>query len=347
MGLSPVTSQLQIKVVQDGVLRGYNDNNCFWRAIAVQLDLYGRNQDNYPFVKQDLLKHFVTEWDKPNHGLYSNLSKNTSSLILAKLLSENDAAIALFGQLTANALGVTINNYCSYQNTKYLFNQQSSPTSTDNEPICLLYSGRNVNPIVLSSSPITFPIRAESTNPFSNLRYLFTFLTKQFGLSEIPHFIATLKYGYYTNAASLALEKHANAKIQAAFYKFCEIGLTTDIKWLLGDAKRDGTPVNPFPVNIDAQDEYGNTGLMIASKHARVHIVKLLVMRGALLDQVNEQGDSALMVAARVGSWSVLDVLLDQGASKQIKNLQGQTVFDIVLMLDRSLPEWTLDKLYE
>jgi ankyrin repeat protein len=57
--------------------------------------------------------------------------------------------------------------------------------------------------------------------------------------------------------------------------------------------------------------------------------VKLLVERGARLDDVDDRGRSALMTAAERGHPLIVAWLLEQGADPTLRDKQGKTATDL------------------
>ena len=69
-------------------------------------------------------------------------------------------------------------------------------------------------------------------------------------------------------------------------------------------------------LNIDAKDEYGNFPLIYATHSpSRIEVLKLLVNRGATLDQVNHGEHNALTMAIRKHNFSAIDILLKAGVN--------------------------------
>jgi ankyrin repeat protein len=89
---------------------------------------------------------------------------------------------------------------------------------------------------------------------------------------------------------------------------------------------------------IDVNARYANhlTALMWAAGHADnvateagVRAVKLLLARGARIDDVDDRGRSALMIAAGLGHAAIVGVLLEAGADKTARDKFGQTAWDL------------------
>jgi len=69
-------------------------------------------------------------------------------------------------------------------------------------------------------------------------------------------------------------------------------------------------------LNIDAKDEYGNFPLIYATHSpSRIEILKLLISRGATLDQVNHGEHNALTMAIRKHNFTAIEFLLKAGAN--------------------------------
>jgi ankyrin repeat protein len=97
----------------------------------------------------------------------------------------------------------------------------------------------------------------------------------------------------------------------------CIAGVTERVKQLLDG---DGG------AHVDEKDEYGKTALMWASEFGHTEVVRLLLEKGALLDEKDERrGWTALMQASYKGHTEVVRLLLDKGALVDEKDEGGYT----------------------
>ena len=77
---------------------------------------------------------------------------------------------------------------------------------------------------------------------------------------------------------------------------------------------------------IELKSEVGNTILIIAIiEDYTTYIVKLLLDRGAKIDEKNNKGHTALMFASLKGFKEIVKLLLDYGANVDEKNNEGNT----------------------
>lgn len=71
--------------------------------------------------------------------------------------------------------------------------------------------------------------------------------------------------------------------------------------------------------DIDARDEHGQTGLILAARDGRTDVVEWLVGRGAKLDVTAKFGLTALMLAVVNGHVDVVRVLVRAGAKLELR----------------------------
>ena len=82
-----------------------------------------------------------------------------------------------------------------------------------------------------------------------------------------------------------------------------------------------------FP--IDAEDEKGNTLLLVASQNSNRRLVEMLLVRGADINHQNAQGNTALHFALTFDSEGHLgEYLIEHGADDTIENIDGLTPYD-------------------
>ena len=88
--------------------------------------------------------------------------------------------------------------------------------------------------------------------------------------------------------------------------------------------------------DIDIQDKFGRTALMLSAAYGRADTVKLLLDAGADIDRSNKYGWTALMQAAMWGHTGVMELLIQAGADVDIRDSDSRTAFD---MLKEDHPE--------
>lgn len=86
--------------------------------------------------------------------------------------------------------------------------------------------------------------------------------------------------------------------------------------------------------DIDARDEHGQTGLMIAARDGQAPVVRWLVEHGAGLNHTAKFHLSALMLAVINGRDAIVGILVDAGADRAIEGsgapgFAGKTALDI------------------
>jgi hypothetical protein len=92
--------------------------------------------------------------------------------------------------------------------------------------------------------------------------------------------------------------------------------------------------------DMDASDQHGQTGVMIAARDGRTRAVRRLVELGADLDHTAKFHLSALMLAVINGRDAIVGILLDGGADATIRGsgapgFDGKTALDIAAAADR------------
>ena len=101
-------------------------------------------------------------------------------------------------------------------------------------------------------------------------------------------------------------------------------GDTKRVKQLLDEASRNGD-TKLVKELLDKANKGGYTALQLASMRGHTEVVKLLLDRGASVDEKGEDGDTALMRASYGGHTEVVKLLLDRGASVDEKDTDGNT----------------------
>ena len=82
-------------------------------------------------------------------------------------------------------------------------------------------------------------------------------------------------------------------------------------------------------VDINAQNKYGDTALMLASQNGHKDVVQLLLEKNAIVDIQNKYGMTALMKASSRGDKKMVQLLLDHGADINLKNNDDKTAIDL------------------
>lgn len=88
--------------------------------------------------------------------------------------------------------------------------------------------------------------------------------------------------------------------------------------------------------DINARDEHGQTGLMVAAQHGRSFVVQLLVERGAALDATAKYRLSAVMLAVINGHVDIVRTLVQAGADLTLQGsgapgFAGKTALDLAV----------------
>lgn len=68
--------------------------------------------------------------------------------------------------------------------------------------------------------------------------------------------------------------------------------------------------ISPFPVNVNVQDDEGNTPLHLAVLLKRVHLLPVLIINGADRSLLNKNYMTALMVSKNLESTEITNILL-------------------------------------
>ncbi len=102
---------------------------------------------------------------------------------------------------------------------------------------------------------------------------------------------------------------------------------------LLHEAARGGHPelislLVENGLDVNAEDEYGNTPLLLATRPAHSQAVKTLIEAGADVNASNSGGVTPLHDAASGGQVEIVRMLLAAGADPQIVSRDGQTALD-------------------
>ncbi len=79
-------------------------------------------------------------------------------------------------------------------------------------------------------------------------------------------------------------------------------------------------------ININSQDESGESALHRAARNNRIRVVELLLLNSCNINIKDEQGDTPLLRAQLRGSAEVFNLLMDHGADINLKYWAGETI---------------------
>lgn len=102
------------------------------------------------------------------------------------------------------------------------------------------------------------------------------------------------------------------------------------------------TSLYKYKVNLNAQDEHGNTPLLYAIKYKKFKIADLLIKLGAFKDKQNKEGNTALHETVKDKNLEGLNYLLKKGTATFVKNKYNQTAFDLALEVEDEVPDFAL-----
>ena len=115
-----------------------------------------------------------------------------------------------------------------------------------------------------------------------------------------------------------------------------------EIKELFEKAFKNGERID-----VDYQDEYGDTALMHASRYGYLEIVEYLLENKANLNLQNEQGETALMLASEYGDYiEVVKFLIKNGADEFIGDIDGKQAYVKAYMCGHYYVKEYLSKFY-
>ncbi|KAL5362970.1 ankyrin repeat-containing domain protein [Aspergillus floccosus] len=77
--------------------------------------------------------------------------------------------------------------------------------------------------------------------------------------------------------------------------------------------------------DVDCQDSFGNSGLMLAAYHGHARTVRLLLLRKANTELRDDAGSTALSDAAAQGSLECVELLIEAGADVNVQTFSGAT----------------------
>ena len=86
-------------------------------------------------------------------------------------------------------------------------------------------------------------------------------------------------------------------------------------------------------IDINATDNFGQTGLLIAVTMGLYNITELLLGNGANTDIPNDEGFTPLHIAASIGNIEITALLLTSGANPNISNNNGRSPLDIAAQM--------------
>ena len=121
---------------------------------------------------------------------------------------------------------------------------------------------------------------------------------------------------------------------QLAFLLFCKIN-KKEAQEIVFDY------INNNRVNLNTQDEYGNTALHIAAINSNENVFKALIEAGAKIDIKNNQGkraiDIALLKCCEENNEELVLKLIEHGANVNCENPEGKRPLDC---LNESAPNF-------
>ena len=94
--------------------------------------------------------------------------------------------------------------------------------------------------------------------------------------------------------------------------------------------------------NIDIQDDYENTALVLASERGHFDVAKTLLERGANMDIRNNYGNTALILASIYRSLDIVKILLESGANYNVDS--GKDFFNYIDEEDKDEIQQIIDR---
>ena len=79
---------------------------------------------------------------------------------------------------------------------------------------------------------------------------------------------------------------------------------------------------------VDAEDEHGNTAIILAVQQGQKKLVKELMRRGATLNHQNHAGCTVLHYAQEYKHAELADYLAQKGADDSLLNAEGLTCYE-------------------
>lgn len=80
-------------------------------------------------------------------------------------------------------------------------------------------------------------------------------------------------------------------------------------------------------IDINTQDENGNTALHVATKHRNLDVIKFLLVNNVNINSQNNEGDTPLHVATKHWELELINFLITNGANINIKNNEGNSAW--------------------
>ena len=94
--------------------------------------------------------------------------------------------------------------------------------------------------------------------------------------------------------------------------------------------------------DVNAKDQHGQTGLMVAAHKGHTDLVRLLLNHGADLDHTAKFHLSALMLAVLSGRTEIVRALVDSGADRSIRGSGAPGFYEktaLELAIDQQRPD--------
>jgi len=92
--------------------------------------------------------------------------------------------------------------------------------------------------------------------------------------------------------------------------------------------------------NLNLQDNYGNTALIIACHNNNTEIVNLLIENKTNLDLQDNDGWTALIYACYKNNTELVKILIDKGANLDLQDKNGCTALMLLSRKRRTAPSW-------
>ena len=82
-----------------------------------------------------------------------------------------------------------------------------------------------------------------------------------------------------------------------------------------GNLERTAALLEAHPDLLSSRDQRGSTPLILAGYYNQAEVVRLLLDKGAVVDEKDGSGNTALMVACFKGYAGIAEILIEAGAN--------------------------------